>query len=245
MDFSNTTTRQGIIQEIERITLQGAGAISGNTEKLKDFTARTNNALDQFYSIALTHDGNWQYDDPNYTTIPIGVGDLVSGQQDYSFASDVLMIEKVLVKDSSGNWLELTPVDSSQSRTDSYARNIWELPSGNSGIPTRYDKFANSILLDPIPNYNSTGGLKVVFKRVASYFVYTDTTKDPGVPQIFHPYIARVAALPYLLEHSMDNAGNINNLILQDEERIKEFMSKRNKDDVRVLRPKGQGRSKK
>lgn len=235
MVFSNTTTLDGLIQECERITLKGTGGISNISNSLKDFTARLNQGLDRFFTVALTHDGNWQFDDSNYTDLPIGVANLVSGQQDYSFASDLLTVVKVLAKDANGNWIELTPVDESQSGANIYAKNIWTLPTGNSGTPSRYDKFANSILLDPIPNYNSTGGLKVNFKRNASKFVSTDTTKEPGIPSLFHGYIARVACLPYLMEHNMDNAGGINNLILQDEALIKEYMSKRIGDERNII----------
>jgi len=233
MQFSDTTNYDGLIQEDERICLMGVTGISGDTTELKNFTARINQALDRFYTIALTHDSQWQFDDTNYSDLPIGVGDLVSGQYDYSFASDVLTVEKVLIKDSSGNWQELDKVDINESG----AVNLWTLASGNSGIPTQYDKFANSIFLDPIPNYNSTGGLKVVFKRNASKFAYTDTTKQPGIPSLFHPYIARVAALPYLIEHNMNSLTSINTLILQDEQNIKDFMGRRNYDDKKRMTP--------
>ena len=237
MQFNNTTTLDGLIQECERITLKGTGGITNIANSLKDFTARLNQGLDRFFTVALTHDGNWQFDDSNYTDLPIGTANLVSGQQDYSFASDLLVIEKVLVKDSSGNWVEVLPVDEGQSGANIYAKNIWTLPTGDSGTPARYDKIGNSILFSPIPNYNSTSGLKVNFKRNASKFVSTDTTKEPGIPSLFHTYIARVACLPYLMEHSMDNAGGINALVLQDEALIKEYMSKRIGDERTVIRP--------
>jgi hypothetical protein len=233
MQFSNTTTLDGLIQECERITLLGTGGISGDTNQLKNFTARINQALDRFFTVALTYDSTWQFDDTNYTDLPIGTGNLVSGQQDYSFASDVLTVEKVMIKDSSGSWHDLDRTDYGNSDSG----DLWRLTTGNSGTPTRYDKFANSILLDPIPNYSSTGGLKVIFKRNASKFVSGDTTKEPGIPSIFHPYLARVASLPFLLENNMDSAGSVNNLIMADEERIKQFLGRRNRDDVRRMKP--------
>jgi hypothetical protein len=232
MQFLDTTNFDGLINECERICLMGVTGISGDTTQLKNFTARINQALDRFYMIALTHDSQWQFDDTNYSDLPIGVGDLISGQQDYSFSSDVLTVEKVMIKDSSGNWQELDKVDINERG----AAKLWTLATGNTGVPTRYDKFANSIFFDPIPNYNSTGGLKVVFKRNGSKFVYTDTTKQPGIPSLFHPYLARVASLPHLIEHNMDSLTSINSLILQDEQNIKDFMGRRNRDDKKRMR---------
>lgn len=228
MQFNDTTTEEGIIQEINRI----CGA-TDNTYSLKAKTARANQALDRFFYIALTSDGTWQFDDTNYTDLPIGVTNLVSGQYDYAFASDVLMVEKVLVKDSSGNWSEIPSVDITQSE----ANNLWELTTGNSGTPVRYDKFANSILLDPIPNYNSTGGLKVVFKRNASKFVSTDTTKSPGIPSLFHEYICRYASLPFLIEKGLRQANGIAQQIQIDEDAIKKFFGLRERDVKRRLIP--------
>lgn len=221
MDFSNSTTLDGVIQEIDRIC-----GSTDNTYSLKAKTARVNQALDRFFALALNEDGDWQFDDANQTDLPIGVANLVSGQSDYSFASELLMVTKVLCKDAaSGNWNELQLVD----QTEPQSRQIWTLPSGNSGAPYRYDIIANSIILDPIPNYNSTSGLKVVFKRNAVKFVSTDTTTDPGIPSLFHPYLCRYAALPFLIENRLPQAQGVAQFVQQDEEAIKDFMSNRNK----------------
>ncbi len=229
MEFSNSTTEDGLIQEVDRIC-----GSTDNTYSLKAKTARINQALDRFVTLALQSDGTWQFDDTNQTDLPIGVTNLVSGQQDYSFNSAYLFIKKVLVKDSSGTWTEILPVG----MTEDDATNIWTLPSNNSGTPVRYNKFANSVLLDPIPNYNSTGGLKVVFARNKVAFVSTDTTATPGVPSIFHEYLCRMAAYPFLIEKKLPQAPGIAQLIVRDEEEIKKYYALRNKDEVKRMVPR-------
>jgi len=226
MQFSNVTTEDGIIQEINRIC-----GTTDNTYSLKAKTARANQALDRFFYLALTSDGTWEFDDANYIDLPIGVTDIVSGQQDYAFASDVLTIEEVMAKSSSGTWSQLTPVDITQSDSSP----IWLLPTGNSGSPVRYDKYANSIFLDPIPNYNSTGGLKVAFKRNASKFVSTDTIKTPGIPSIFHEYLARYASLPFLIEKNLKHAPSVAQQIQINEQAIQKFFNFRVGDVKRRL----------
>jgi len=62
-------------------------------------------------ALIITADGTWQYDDTNYTDLPIGTGTLVEAQQSYSFASEYLEIEIVKVKDIDGNWRTLDLVD--------------------------------------------------------------------------------------------------------------------------------------
>lgn len=144
MQFSDTLNASGLIQACERITQLGDTGISNNPALLKSFTFRLNQALDRFVSLLLGADGTWQWDDSNYEDFPIGVTNLVSGQYDYIFASDVLGIEKVLAADPAGSWLELVPVDLHERRLAS--RNIWQRP-GSVGIPTSYDKFGTSFCL--------------------------------------------------------------------------------------------------
>jgi len=228
MQFSNTTTEEGLIQEIDRIC-----GSTNNTYSLKAKTARINQALDRFFTLALKHDGTWQFDDTNQADLPIGVADLVSAQQDYTFSSSVLFVKKVMVKDSGGLWREVNPVDITEDKAD----NIWTLPTDNAGTPVRYDKFANSLLLDPIPNYNSTGGLKVVFNRNKVAFVSTDTTKEPGVPSLFHEYLARYASLPYLIEKRLVQSGGIAALIQQDEREITNHFAQRTGDERSRVTP--------
>lgn len=222
MVFSNSTSLDGVIQEIDRI----CGA-TDNTYSLKAKTARVGQAIDRFYYLALNEDGDWQLDDANQTTLPVATANLVSGQSDYAFDSSLLMVTKVLCKDaSSGNWNELQLVD----QTEPDSREIWTLPSGNSGAPYRYDIIANSIILDPIPNYNSTSGLKVVFKRNGTKPASTDTTNfTPGVPVLFHEYLCRQASLPFLIENNLPQTQAVSQQIQLDEEAIKDFISNRNK----------------
>lgn len=229
MQYNSHATNQDIVSEIKRIC-----GTDTSSYPLVDMTRRANMALDRFVFLAMTSNSSWQWDDLNNTSdLPIGTTNLVSGQQDYVFASDVLFVEKVLCKDSAGTWQELTPVDVVDSKDAS--RNIWTLPSSNSGSPTRYDKFANSLLLDPIPNYASSSGLKVVFQRGPSYFISTDTTKSPGIPSIFHGYIARFASLPFLIENSKPAKNDIAALIAVDEDSIQDYFSARSKDVRRRL----------
>jgi hypothetical protein len=223
MQFNSNADSQDIVHEVLKIC-----DTSTNSYPVVDITRRCNTALDRFWFLAMTSNGLWQVDDlNNSTTLPIGTTNVVSGQYDYSLASDVLLIEKVLCKDANGNWQELEPVDVTDSKNES--RNIWTRPSSNSGSPTKYDLVANSLLLDPVPNYNSTNGLKVVFQRGPSYFDTDDNTKTPGIPVIFHTYIARYAALQFLIEKRLPAVQGIAQLVAEDEAAIKDWYAFRNK----------------
>lgn len=233
MVFSETTTGDGLIQECERITNLGTAGISGNTSKLKDFTARINNALDRFHAIAYQFDQLWNFDDRNYAdadqNLPIATTNIVSGVRDYLFDDELLAVTQVFAKDSSGTFRELTPQD------DRNTPNAY-LVSDGSGTPTSYELVGNSIILNPSPSYSSTGGLKVTFKRNAPRFDYTDAGVLVGIPSLFHSYLARYASYPYLVEKSLKHANAVKQLILEDEAAIKTFISNRAKPKRAGLR---------
>lgn len=230
MVFSNITDGSGLIQECERISGLGPAGITGHTPRLKDFTTRINGAIDRFYALIFRYDSNWNYDDRNQTDLPIATTNLVSAQADYQFADELLVVSQVFAKDSSGAWHEL------------YAQDDRENPksflTATTGLPTQYDLVGNSIILTPTPNYNSTSGLKVSFKRNGNKFTYTDGSTPLGIPSLFHMYIPRVASLPYLIEKQLPYKNDIAALIQSDEALIKEFMSTRAKPKRIALTPK-------
>jgi len=224
--FSDTNyVQDGLIQECEDITGLGDGGISGDTTRLKSFTRKLNNALDRFHTIAFQYDSLWNFDDRAYAdndqTLPIATTSIVSGQSDYLFDDELLVVTQVFIKDSGGTWRELTAQD------DKNAPNIYI--GATSGTPTRYELVGNSILLDPIPNYNSTDGLKVTFKRSGRRFNYTDGALPIGIPSIFHEYLARYACQSYLEKNGkISKEDNFRHIQLQ-EDAIKKFVSSRAK----------------
>ena len=178
MEYNPSSGEQGIVNQ----TLWYCSATTTDYP-INDLTRNANIA----YHKAVVHiqgaDGTFQFDDSNNTTLPIGTADLVLGQKDYSFDDSMLEIERVEIKDSSGNWIHLKPIDQTQIRGA-----LDEYKSAN-GLPSEYDKVGRSIFLYAATDYNSTGGLKVYFKRHANIFTTSDTTKSPGFAEAFHNII--------------------------------------------------------
>lgn len=229
--FSNTTTKHGIVQLIDRNCKSNSVSY-----KIEDKAADANLALDKAWSIILPASGKWQFDDSNHTDYPIITTNLVSGQRDYSFTTDeqgnlILDIYKVMVKDASGFYQEIFPVDvQSEEGTEGFYDGI-----NTTGVPTRYDKTANGIFLDVIPSYNSTDGLKVYINREASYFTSTDTTKKPGFAGIFHEYIALRPSYFYAMRNGLDNRKSLQEEMLQMEVDMKKHYRDRSRDEQFVI----------
>jgi len=217
---------------------------TGNTTtddySASDLTTDINLAYDRVLSLIFKADGRWQFDDSNQTDYPIITTDIVSGQRDYSFTTDengnlVLDIYKVMIKDANGVYVELLPVD--QQSRDSIENPIMSMVDGRdlTGQPNKYDKSANSIFLDVIPNYNSTGGLKIWINREPSYFTTSDTTKKAGFAGIFHEYLVVRPAWIYATDHNLNNVNALRDEMLLLEKEIENYYGSRNKDEILII----------
>lgn len=228
LQFNDTTNELGIVQEMDTICNSNS-----TNHPLKVKARRVNAALDAYIALALKYDNFWQIDDKNFTDLPISTFNIVAGQRDYKITVDedsneILKVHKVFIKDgANGDFKELKYVDESDPEAKNLLLNNSSQPQG---IPDKYNWFANSVFFDSIPNYNSTGGGKIIYQRTSSYFVSTDTTKVPGIPGVHHLYIARKAALPYLVEKQMDNKNDIAKLIADDEALIADYFIGRSRD---------------
>lgn len=229
MQFSDTSTLQGIVQETDFLC-----GTDRNTYPLAEITRNSNRAMDKAVSLILKSDGRWQWDDDNQTDLPIATADLASGQTDYSFAVSHLMIEKVMIKDSAtGGWVTLSKLDITDPDINNYL-----VGSPANGRPVGYDFKANSVFLYPTPSYSSTGGLKIWFQRPSTYFTAGDTTKAPGFASIYHRYIPLCNAFDYNLAKGLD-ITRIKQEILEMEQSIMNFYANRNVADKQTtLRPR-------
>lgn len=216
MILYNATTKQGILQEIDRLC-----DTNDTSYTRQNKTARVNQAYEQVVGWLINADGTWQFDDSNYATLPIGLYNLTEGQTSYTFASDFLDIEEVNILTAGGQYKKIQPIDHREligargassgvlSRDFGGGLSIEEyfgITTGNTpkGMPTHYDKWEDSIKLYPAPAAASVtlaSGLKIYFKRTAQLFtVASDTSTDttePGFASPWHIILAYMAAIPY------------------------------------------------
>lgn len=236
IQFNDTTTSKGLVQFYETECGFNPGDISGNTAKLKQFTAYANLAHDELLTIGFKATGTWQIDDSNHGDMPFIKTNLVSGQKNYSFLTDeqgnlILDIHKVTIADSTGYFREMTPVDiQTRNNPNNEVENFINQQS-LSGVPTMYDKTGNAITLDITPNYSYTNGLRVYINREGSYRTYSDTTQMYGVPANLHAWYYLKPAFEYI---SINGTTDAYNKILRKvqvmEKKIEETFSKRQRD---------------
>lgn len=208
MQFSNTSLKNGIIQSCELLLDLGDAGISGNSTLLAQFTNLINNdAYDDVIAEILRNSGDYNWDDSNYTSFPVGTTNLVvtagSEQSDYALptaydgtagssdASSFLRLTGVKVKDAAGILQKLDPIG--ERSFVQPLENIFQTP----GFPKWYRLFGSSIVLYPAPlasMVTATAGLRLEFSRDKIDFVVGDTTKQPGFPSIYHYLLPLIAS---------------------------------------------------
>lgn len=239
--FSDTSTYKGLAQEYEREIGADYGDVTNSPRRMKAFTVSVNLALDDYYSIAHKSDGTWKFDDSNHEKFPEITTDLVSTGKTYTFLLDeqgnqILDIFRVYAKDaSSGKFNLLTPVDpdSQEDLADFYDG------ASHVGTPTKYDKTANGIIVNSLVSATVEDGLKVSINRENSYFVYTDTSKKPGVPGVHHKYFFLKPAEDYARRNGLKSLSQIQKalMVMEGEDRdgrggsIAKYFARRMKDE--------------
>jgi len=180
MQFSNSTTNLGIV---ERTRVKcGVDSTQWATANI---TGSCNDCMDFLAGEYIKADRRFQWDDTNQSKLPIGTTNLVSARSDYSFLTDeqgnkIYNLTRIDIKDASGNWKKLEELDETE-ETQALDEVVI------AGTPTGYYKIADNIIrLNRLPETSVTAGLKFYFQRAPSYFVATDTTKEPGFTSVPH-----------------------------------------------------------
>ena len=205
---------------------------------------RVNNSLEVLVGKIINADGTWQFDDTNYTDMPVGTGALVSGQSLYSFASEYLQIEEVMILNLGGIYQRIKPFDPMElgMSFDEWTNSSTGTPP--DGVPEYYDKVGDSIRLDKSPTatyVTLTAGLKVRFKRTADLFTtaqVTTGTKVPGIASPYHVLIAYMSAIPYCMAYKKDRVALYEKKVDELTRDMIKFYAKREKDKRYVMTPK-------
>lgn len=171
--------------------------------------------------------GDWQFDDGT-DDLPIATAALVSGQDNYALPTRARQIERVEVKDNTGEYVKLTPIDQANIKSS------LEVFKGTDGIPRYYDLVGNSIMLYPASNYAATEGLLIMMNRAVTQL--SEGTDTPAIDRELHPLLSLKAALRWCIAKGKSTKRNeLEREIFTLEDKLKALYSSRNKDyDVKI-----------
>lgn len=178
MVFSDSTNQSGIVERARNRL-----GLDSTQFPATEIANSCNDWLDTIAAYYLESDRKFQWDDTNHTKLPEGRTDLLINQSDYSFLVDqdsnkiVTLLGISILRN--GYYQPLDLVDRSEVETSHFGQ--------VTGDPTEYDKIADNIIrLNFKPSATVSNGLKFFFQRTGSYFVSTDTTKEPGCSPLLH-----------------------------------------------------------
>lgn len=198
-----------------------------STYKLSDITRDVNEEYRVVNSLIWQASGEWEFDDSNYSTLPIATANLVDGQDNYTLPTRAQRLLRVEVKDKDGNWHWVEPLDQSDLKKEAY-----EEFQETDGLPKYFDAVANAIILKPAPagsQVTTTDGLRVWISRDIKTFNTTTTTRSPGFDVKFHRLLSLRPAYNFLLinEASQPKLDRILGKIREMQEGLIEFYGSR------------------
>jgi hypothetical protein len=209
MPFNDTTNKSGLIQDCEFWTNLGDAAISGDATLLKQFTRLLNIRLSTTFARLQILSANDGAEDRNFTSQQFSTFSIVSGRNDYEFLTDG---DGNTISDITG--VHIIPPTSSDyvalkrlSLSDTDAQLVMSPNTSNSGTPSGYIEKGSIVFFDKLPNFSGTG--KLFYRLIPSYFLSSDTTKQPGIVDAGHRVLSLGASLDYVLVHKPENTALI------------------------------------
>lgn len=234
IQFSDTSTNTGILQRARVMA-----RVDANQWATANVVNSCNDWLNKIFTKGKILDAKFQLDDTNHTKLPIGTTDLVANQSDYSFLTDeqgnrITNLTRIDILDSDGLYRQLMPID--QAQLNGVALDEWNKTANK---PIYYDKIADNVIrLYPKPNADVTGGLKYYFQRSPSYFVATDTTKQPGVADDLHRGFVVASAYDCALTLGLNNLQPLAVELQKEEQKIDDYFASRLTDEPQIIRTK-------
>lgn len=234
MVFSDVSGNTGIVQQARQLC-----RVDSTLWSTVNIVNSANNWHDTVTGYAIGNDKRFAWDDTNHSKLPIGTTDLTTSS-DYSFLTDeqgntILNLTSIsLIEIATNKETKLEPIDRADGDYDYSSFGV------ETGTPSRYDKIADNIIkLDYIPTATdiATYKLKFYFQRTGSYFVATDTTKQPGIPPILHRGYVIAAAYDCALTLGLQNLQPLSVELQKEEAKIKQHFANRNTDESVAMSP--------
>lgn len=225
MVYNDTTNLGGVVQEAEFRCNVPNGTFS--TTYIKDITRLANVWVGNVVAWILQARDEWDYDDSNHTTYPILTANLVSGQDYYTFPTDIFKIQRVEVTFDGTTWKKANYFD--QANFDK-ALDATTIASNFSTSEPYYDTSYDSFRLLPTPTANVTAGLKIYIAREFDAFTTADTTQEPGFDSLWHYIIPLGIAFEWSKAKGLSQVNTLKTELLEAEQRLKQYYGDKQED---------------
>lgn len=244
--YSDTTVKNGHLQQMEFWTGLGDAGISGNATLKLIMTTRLNDAFDKIMPRLLRYLRFLGFDDTNQTGIPTKLTNIVNGTSTYTISTDTNSFEvleilnvAILASATETQYTEIEKI----SADDVDAPFFLSPNTLTTGVPNRVLIIGNKLFFNCIPNYSATSGIKTFLVREQDRFAVADTTATAGIPLPFQSLLPVYAAHDWLVVNKPAETMLITRLeaeIARREKDLESFISARNQTR-NVITTKWQG----
>lgn len=236
MQFSDTSTKQGLLQDCEFWTNLGDAGITGDASLKAQFTRLLNVRYAKAIARAQLLSGKDGVEDTNYEDHQFSFFDITENVNNYQFLTDadgntISDITGVLLQgendDTGEGFKPLTKLHLS----DADAMLIMSPNTDNTGTPTAYLEKNNTIFFDVLPDFTKESGGKLFYRLVPSYFVAGDTIKKPGFVEAFHGMLSKGASHDWLIVNKSESTTLVTRLeaeLKQEEQDFADYIRQKN-----------------
>lgn len=189
-----------------------------------DLDAALNMYYHQFVNEILSAQDDWDFNGE------VATADLVAGQQEYVFPTDILKIKSIEYNPTGTKWYKLFPLDKSEIGT---ATDSTTISQNFYSTKPYYDLMDESLFLYPIPTTNVTGGLKIHYAKEAVEL--SAVTDEPVFAKAYHKGLCYGAAMDWF-EKYLEIEGNAGKRDRQEKnltntiEKMREFYNTKHQD---------------
>jgi hypothetical protein len=159
-----------------------------------EFVRDLNSVMGRIVTIIRQVDGTWQWDDDK-NDIPQAWDSLLAGEDKYKLEKEQMVINRLRIMTSSGQYRTLVPKDLAEISDDDL---------NGTGEPQYYDKRGSYVYLYPKPSYSMEKGIELFYQRSSIRFNTTEVTAEPAIDEDYHELAAMWAALDYCEIHGID-----------------------------------------
>ncbi len=245
MVFSQTTTNEGLVQDITFLT-----GLDTNAVNTKERARCMNRWYYKAAILAWKSDPDWQFDDVNnassatdgswtydaFAGLPRATRNMSDNVRIYAMPTKALSVERVEILRSDGNWYVVKPLEEAKIPYDTAIPEYLK----TKNIPAYYNLVGSNIELFPAPDSSQvtvTAGLKLYVSREIKEFVSTDGSMEPGIPEPYHRILSLGASYDIALAKGLQNASALKKEVEQLLMEMEGYYTRRSQYNKKSIRP--------
>lgn len=219
--LTGVTAKPSIMEDINFLTNTDGTTTYLYADRLRNI----NIAVDDVFKRIIKAQNSWNIDDANYSVYPIATRTINSGVQEVTLPTDLMVIDRVQLKDKDGNWFDMEYVTNIELTTD-------------YGKPTTYTVQYGSVFFDKLLRADEitlTGGIRVYYKRMPYQFTVSDASVSPGYDRPYHRILTYSAARDWFMAKQPEKVALFQSYLDREYTLLEDYYAGKIKEDKATI----------